>query len=84
MSEPMFRVLIRFNGQVGHTMSRLEYETICDGTDTIKKINDMLFASYLTDDEYSLQLMNADTKWMCPVTGLIGEFDDLYYEKMLE
>jgi hypothetical protein len=39
-----------------------------------------IFASYITPFEYSKQLSDPDSKWMCPITNIEGLFDDEYYE----
>ena len=38
------------------------------------------FVSYLTKQQYSAQLMDADSKWICPITHIEGWFDDAYFE----
>ena len=56
---------------------------LCKQNELHTKDNKM-FISYLTADQYALQLKNADAKWKCPKTLLDAWFDDTYFEAYFE
>lgn len=54
-----------------------------EGVASMEVDKDGVVYSYLTQEQYSAQLNNPDTFWKCPVTKLVGWFDDAWYESTI-
>lgn len=54
-----------------------------EGIGSMEVDSDGVVYSYLTQEQYSAQLDKPDSFWKCPVTKLVGWFDDAWYESTI-
>lgn len=54
-----------------------------EGVASMEVDKDGVVYSYLTQEQYSAQLDKPDSFWKCPVTKLVGWFDDAWYESTI-